>query len=79
MNRVDRGVEKMINMEYDVKNMYTDFDVTSENNAEKIASLVRKLSIRTSESGAQRNNLHTAEKRTKTSFAKRILCCLKIS
>lgn len=69
----------MINMEFNAKDMYTDFDVTSENNAEKIASLVRKLSIGTSESGGKRNTLNSREKRTKTSFAKRVLCCLKIS
>jgi DNA anti-recombination protein RmuC len=69
----------MINMENNVKNLYTDFDAISENNAEKIASLVRTLSTQATQSGEKKSNLHTQIKRTKTSFAKRILCCLKIS
>lgn len=68
----------MINMEFNAKDLYTDFDAASENNAEKIASLVRTLSVRTSESGRKQNQLYIQEKRTKPSFAKRILCCLKI-
>jgi len=69
----------MIDMEPNVKKLYTDFDVTSDNNAEQIASLVRKLKTQATEFPKNMGNLHAQEKRTKTSFAKRILCSLKIS
>ncbi len=65
-------------MKLNAKDLYTDFDATSENQAEKIAVLVRALSIKTSESGGKRNTLHIQDKRNKKSFAKRMLCCLKI-
>jgi len=66
-------------MEFNVKDLNTDFDIVNENNAEKIASLVRTLSVRNSEYRGKHKNLHEQEKRTKTSFTKRILCCLKLS
>jgi hypothetical protein len=69
----------MFNMEYNVKNVYIDFDVTSEKSAEQIASLVRKLRTQAAEFPENMGNLHAQEKRTKKSFAKRILCSLKIS
>jgi hypothetical protein len=69
----------MFNMEYNVKNVYIDFDVTSENRAEQIASLVRKLKTQDAEHPENTGNLYAQEKRTKKSFAKRILCSLKIS
>jgi hypothetical protein len=71
----------MINMESKVKNLYTDFDVTSDNNAVQIASLVRKLKTKATEFPENMVNLYAQDKRkrTRTSFAKRILCSLKIS
>lgn len=69
----------MVNIEYNEKNVYTDFDTTSETDAEKIASLVRKLRTDNSDNRKNGNTMHIQEKRTKTTFAKRVLCCLKIS
>jgi len=65
-------------MEREVTNVHADFDVTGDTTAGEIAAIVKKLNSHSVEFMENLNSLQLSKKCSKISFAKRILCCLKI-